>query len=165
MGVTIPALITPLTADEWALFRALRLRALAESPDAFSPTLAETEQIDETTWRDIAARFASGRGVLLIARPDFGLMSATIDKHNIGHIGAMWVSPEARDRRIGAQLLDLGISHLETQGASIIELSVTETNTRAQALYQSRGFTMTGKDEPLREGSPLRNLFMRRLKA
>ena len=161
MGNPIPALITPLGADEWALFRSLRLRALAESPDAFSPTLEATEKTAETAWRGIARRFADGPGVLLIARPEDGLMSATLDSDGVGHIGAMWVAPEARDRRLGSALLDRGIEHLTALGCTTIELSVTETNTRAQKLYQSRGFVMTGTSEPLRAGSSLENLYMR----
>ncbi len=162
MGDPIPALITPLEAHEWALFRSLRLRALAESPDAFSPTLEETEKTDEAAWRRIAGRFADGPGGLLIARPADGLMSATLDSDGVGHIGAMWVAPDARDRRLGSALLDRGIEHLDTLGCTTIELSVTETNTRARKLYESRGFVLTGASEPLREGSMLENLYMRR---
>lgn len=89
-------------------------------------------------------------------------MSATVDAERLGHIGAMWVDPDARERRLGSALLDRGIEHLTSLGCATIELSVTETNTRAQQLYESRGFVLTGDDEPLRNGSTLRNLFMRR---
>jgi ribosomal protein S18 acetylase RimI-like enzyme len=63
---------------------------------------------------------------------------------------------------VGARLFDAVVAHLRKLGCATIELSVTETNAAAIALYQSRGFALTGKFEPLREGSPLKNLFMRR---
>ena len=162
MGDTFSTLITPLEADEWQLFRTLRLHALEESPDAFSPTLEATLATDDDVWKRIARRFAEGPGALFIARPDLGLMSAVPDDDGTGHIGAMWVSPEARNQRLGAALIDRGLEHLASIGCDVIELSVTETNTRAQRLYLSRGFAFTGHDEPLRDGSPLRNRFMRR---
>lgn len=156
-------MITPLQANEWALFRQLRLAALAESPDASSPTLESVEDRDEHYWQDAATRFAeSEQMVLLVARPDLGLMSAVADEQMVGHIGAMWVAPGARGQQLGNVMLDTGIQFLEGIGCLTIELSVTETNTVAIALYRSRGFELTGVDEPLREGSPLRNLFMAR---
>jgi len=84
-----------------------------------------------------------------------------MDAAGVGHIGAMWVAPAARGERIGSRLLDEGIRFLVSRGARAIELSVTETNTRARALYSSRGFELTGASEQLRPGSPLTNLFMR----
>lgn len=156
-------MITRLEADEWALFRTLRLAALEDTPDAFSPTHAETERHGADYWMRAARRFAvEPDRVLLIARPELGLMSAVRDDHGVGHIGAMWVAPAARGRGLGAALLDAGLRFLEERGVTVVELSVTETNTGAMALYRSRGFECTGESEPLRAGSPLANLFMRR---
>jgi len=100
---------------------------------------------------------------MFIARPELGLMSATVDADGLGYIGAMWLAPEARGQGLGGALLDTGIEHLEGFGCTAIELSVTETNEVAQHLYVSRGFAFTGNDEPLRPGSALKNLFMRRV--
>ena len=159
-------MISALEANEWALFRELRLSALEDSPDAFSPTYAETAVHDEAYWRDAARRFAENeRAALLIARPRRGLVSAVADADDLGHIGAMWVDPAARDRKLGSALLDAGLEFLERVGCEAVELSVTETNVRAIGLYESRGFELTGAHEPLRESSELRNLYMRRRSA
>lgn len=156
-------MITPLEADEWALLRELRMAALTESPDAFSPTAEATGRLAKADWQQSAARFASrDDGAMLIARPGNGLMSAVRDRDGVGHIGAMWVRPEARGTRLGSALLDRGIDLLANAGCETIQLSVTETNLDALRLYESRGFVLTGESEPLRSGSTLANLFMRR---
>ena len=156
-------MIDALRAEEWMLLRDLRLAALSESPDAFSPTAEETSRLTESDWRTSADRFASRpSAAMLIARPADGLMSAVADDQGVGHIGAMWVSPEARGKKLGSALLDRGIEFLQRAGCATIELSVTETNFTARRLYESRGFVLTGESEPLRISSPLANLFMRR---
>ena len=43
-----------ITADDWEVFRALRLRALADAPDAFGITLAEAADNPESVWRERA---------------------------------------------------------------------------------------------------------------
>lgn len=43
-----------ISPQDWAVFRALRLRALADSPLAFGVTLAEATANAEPMWRDRA---------------------------------------------------------------------------------------------------------------
>ncbi len=91
-----------------------------------------------------------------------GLASAQRDECGVGPIGAMWVDPVLRGQGIGARLFDTVVAYLRSLGCEVIELSVTETNAAAIALYRSRGFELTGKSEPLRPGSALLNLTMGR---
>jgi len=157
--------IVPLTADQWADLKRLRIGALTESPDAFSPTAEEARSHDDAYWRRAAKRAEATEGFeLFIVRrggEGLGLGSAQRDDEGVGHIGAMWVDPVLRGQGIGARLFDSIVAYLRAIGCASIELSVTETNAPAIALYQSRGFVMTGASEPLRAGSPLKNLFMK----
>ena len=157
--------IVPLAADEWADLKRLRITALTESPDSFSPTAESARAHDDDYWRRAAQRAAESTDFeLFIVRrggEGLGLASAQRDANGIGHIGAMWVDPVLRGHGIGARLFDAAVSFLRDQGCVRIELSVTQTNAAAIALYQSRGFALTGESEPLRPGSPLKNLFMR----
>ncbi len=59
------------------------------------------------------------------------------------YISAMWVSPEARGRGIGAQLLDGALGFARAAGIRHIILFVTETQTAARALYERHGFAAT----------------------
>lgn len=156
--------IVPLSPDLWSVLKELRIAALTESPDAFSPTADDARARDDAYWRSGAERMSSEDARMFFARWEtcwIGLVSATRDANDVGHIGAMWVHPEFRRYRVGARLLDRALEFLDRQ-CSVIELSVTEGNERAIALYQSRGFALTGDWTALRESSPLKNLIMRR---
>jgi ribosomal protein S18 acetylase RimI-like enzyme len=157
--------IVPLTAGQWRDLKRLRITALTESPDSFSPTAASALAHDDAYWQRGAQRAAESPDFeMFIVRRDghgLGLASAGRDEHGVGHIGAMWVDPALRGHGVGARLFDTVVAFLRGRGCAQVELSVTETNAPAIALYQSRGFVLTGEFEPLREGSPLKNLFMR----
>jgi ribosomal protein S18 acetylase RimI-like enzyme len=157
--------IVPLRADEWQDLKRLRIGALTESPDSFSPTAASALAHDDAYWQRGAQRAADSPDfeMFIVRRGGhgLGLGSAGRDEHGVGHIGAMWVDPSLRGHGVGARLFDACVEFLRRRGCASIELSVTETNAPAIALYQSRGFVLTGTFEPLRDGSPLKNLFMR----
>lgn len=173
VGDAVPAVndirIVPLTADQWPDLKRLRIGALAESPDSFSPTVEEARSHDDDYWRRAAQRAESTESFeLFIVRrrgEGLGLGSAQRDDEGVGHIGAMWIDPVLRGQGVGARLFDTIVAYLRGIGCATIELSVTETNSAATALYRSRGFVMTGQSEPLRPGSPLANLFMRTARA
>ena len=157
--------IVALRAEQWADLKHLRITALTESPDAFSPTAEEARSFDDAYWRRAAQRAAAtAEFKLFIVRRagiGLGLASAQRDQAGVGHIGAMWVDPALRGQGVGARLFDTAVAYLKNLDCDVIELSVTETNSAAIALYQSRSFLPTGKSEPLRATSPLSNLFMR----
>jgi ribosomal protein S18 acetylase RimI-like enzyme len=50
----------------------------------------------------------------------------------------------------------------EVTGAETLELRVTEANAPAVALYRGASFVDTGTRSPLREGSPVMTMTMRR---
>ena len=158
--------IAALDREEWPLLKRLRIAALSDAPDAFGPTAAHALAQPDSYWQTWAARLDAARGqalfVLWVDGEPSGLVSATKDRHGVGHIGAMWIAPAARGLHLGSRLLDRALAFLDASGCSTVELSVTEGNAGPLALYRSRGFALTGAFEPLREGSRLKNLFMRR---
>jgi GNAT superfamily N-acetyltransferase len=59
--------------DETALFKRLRLRALAEAPDAFARTYAEVSAKPEAWWEEMTrALTAPGRNVMFLAEAVLG---------------------------------------------------------------------------------------------
>jgi hypothetical protein len=61
-------LIRLLGPDEWREYRKLRLRALADSPDSFSSTLAVEEQQSDAQWAErLLSGLTSGRDLPLVA--------------------------------------------------------------------------------------------------
>jgi ribosomal protein S18 acetylase RimI-like enzyme len=151
-----------LDPGEWELLRELRLRALRDAPDAFSPRAEDVERESDGYWQQAAKSSGGDRVDLLVAEVDgrgVGLASAT-RVGDVGYIGAMWVDPAARGGGIGRRLLEAARDALVARGCRRLELTVTETNAAAIALYESFGFELTGDWKPLRDGSPLRNLRM-----
>jgi len=153
-------LIRAITADEWSLWRDLRLRALADSPDAFRPTFEEESVQPDEWWEDIIGTTAAHpRGGLwladLEARPvgmAFGRLDS--DRHVL-NVAAMWVAPGARGRGVGRRLLEVAMDWATESGATIAELWVTEGNEAAESLYRKAGFRSTGETDRLRPTSEL----------
>jgi ribosomal protein S18 acetylase RimI-like enzyme len=135
------------TEDDWPLLRDLRLRALQESPTAFSSNYGREREFTEADWR---RRTASSVVATLDGAPVGIAGSYTEDSApDIVEVVGMWVAPEARGRGAGGALLDHLIDEARRRGATRVRLGVTEGNETAERLYRSRGFELTGEAEPL----------------
>jgi ribosomal-protein-alanine N-acetyltransferase len=62
-----------------------------------------------------------------------------------GEVANVAVAPAARGRGIGGLLLDGAIAAAAEHGAEALYLDVRESNARARALYDSRGFVEVGR--------------------
>jgi ribosomal protein S18 acetylase RimI-like enzyme len=147
--------------DEATAYRAFRLRALADAPDAFGQSLAEAEAMPWSLWLERTARSAAGIDNLLLvaataATDEWHGMTVCFfddDRPDLVHVVAVWVAPEARRRGLARTLLDGVLDWARTRGAQEAQLWVNETNQGAVSLYLAAGFTPTGVVEPFREGS------------
>jgi GNAT superfamily N-acetyltransferase len=142
-------------ADDWAAFREIRLRALADAPDAFGSTLAQAEQVSDEGWRE---RAAGPHPTLLLLEGDRPVaMGGAFVSPGEGRamIWGMWTAPEARGRGHGSRILGDLVAWCRKRGLEV-SLHVTEGNDAARRLYVGHGFAPTGEWEPLREGSDLR---------
>ena len=161
--------ITALAAGDWPRHRDLRLRSLADSPDAFGSTLADERQRSEQAWAQrLAQATVSGRDCPLIAQldgRDAGLLWARADGDDDGAIVTlyqMWVAPECRGHGVAAALLDGAVQWATARAAGAVELGVTCGDTPAARLYARAGFTAVGMPQPLREGSALLSQTLRK---
>ncbi len=156
--------------DEAAAYRAFRLRALADAPDAFGQTLEEAEAMPWSLWTERTARSAAGLdNVLLVAADDAtdawrGMTVCFLDdaKPDLAHVVAVWVAPEGRRRGLARILLDGVLDWARSRGARTAQLWVNETNQGALSLYLAAGFTPTGVATPLREGTAVNVLELER---
>ncbi len=64
----------------------------------------------------------------------------------VGEVYNLAVDPDAQGRGLGPLLLDAGLAHLLAVGCEDVILWVAADNTRAVALYRSRGFTLRWDD-------------------
>jgi len=156
-----------IQASDWLACKAIRLRALADAPDAFGSTLALESQRDDAAWQQrLAAASASGRDLPLFAMSaagPVGLAWAKADVADPGRVDLfqMWVAPECRGQGIGHALLQHAIGWARAREATCLHLGVTCGDTPARRLYARAGFVVAGPPVPLREGSPLLALDMK----
>lgn len=148
-------------ASEWQIYRELRLRALAESPDAFGSTFAlEQVRTDEEwqAWLSAGASSPLDLPLLGLAGGEAaGLAWAKVDSSNPSAVNLfqMWVAPEHRSHGLGAELLHQAIAWAQARGAATLSLGVTLGDSPAVRLYRRAGFVPSGQPEPLRPNSPL----------
>jgi RimJ/RimL family protein N-acetyltransferase len=67
---------------------------------------------------------------------------------------SMWVSPGARRRGAGAQLVDAVLDWARDEGYGSVVLWVTDGNLAAERLYERCGFRRTGAVQPVHPGEP-----------
>jgi GNAT superfamily N-acetyltransferase len=153
--------IRAFSVDEWRAYRDLRLRALADSPDAFGSTLAEETGRLDTEWaRRLASSADSRVNLPLVAEvrgEPIGLAWGRIDTSapDVATLYQMWVAPSHRGVGAGQMLLEAVIAWARARNASSLDLGVTCGDSPARRLYERAGFKPMGEPQPLRPGSTL----------
>jgi GNAT superfamily N-acetyltransferase len=140
-------------ADEWERLRELRLRALADTPDAFGATLAESLARSDDDWR---RRFAPREGSVNVVAVDedgsfVGMASGFLDDEDpeVAYLVGMFVVPERRGRGLGRRLVGAVESWAAETGVRRLELEVNPSVPAAAHLYESCGFRPTGASRSL----------------
>jgi ribosomal protein S18 acetylase RimI-like enzyme len=159
--------IATITRQNALTFRDLRLRALQDSPNAFSSTYARESQFMEEDWNARAEQLDGERGIGFLATDDgiacgMGIGLRSQDDARSADLLAMWVSPEHRRCGIGRKLVDAVLAWALRRGVHVIRLMVTCDNAPAIGLYQSLGFSMTGQTKPHTHDPSLRDCEMSR---
>src|SRR5687767_8625053 len=158
MSVPASATVRKFDSSEWPIYRDLRLRSLADSPNAFGSTLAAEQNLTSEEW---TARLATGASssldlplIALGHGKPAGLAWAKVDGTDTSliNIYQMWVAPEFRGRGLGSLLLGAAIGWARSRNAHAIHLMVTCGDTPAMRLYNREGFTPIGATEALRPG-------------
>lgn len=137
--------IRALTTDDVDLFRAIRLRALAADPDAFSATYEHSVGYDEDTWRSRLAGFDDREGQIFVAVLDDGEVAGMV---GIGEspepadcvLWGMWVDGQRRGAGLGRALVDAAVAWAAARGAETVTLWVMRSNDGARRLYERYGF-------------------------
>lgn len=144
------ALLTPSDVDE---YRRVRLRALAEHPEAFRSD-AEAEAAKSMRWWEerLAPRTESHAafvGAWTAARRLVGTAGLVLEtRRKVCHTATlvgMYVMPEHAGHGIGARLLDACVDVARAEpSVEILYLTVTSTNSGAIRLYERTGFVAYG---------------------
>jgi GNAT superfamily N-acetyltransferase len=140
--------IRRLTPADAPAYRALRLRAFREHPEAFTTSHEEAsaQPVEASTKR--------------LAGSDHRFWGAFVDEELCGVVGleresrarachkgtvvGMFVAPEHAGRGIGRQLLETLVADARDWGLEQLVLTVTEGNRSAAQLYERSGFRSFG---------------------
>ncbi len=129
-----------LTAEDWRIWREVRLRALETDPTAFGSTLAGAtgENDHEARWRQ---RFTVPYNIVSVRNGAFvGQVGATAIEQGTTELISLWVAPEVRGRGVGDELIEAVVAWARSQGAARVELDVRRANLTAIAVYRRNGF-------------------------
>jgi GNAT superfamily N-acetyltransferase len=128
--------------------RELRLQALADTPEAFGATLAESVARTDDEWR---ARFVPRPGGVNVVEVDengsfVGMASGFVadESPDVAYLVGMFVIPERRGSGIGRRLVGAVESWAVELGLRRVELEVNPAVPAAVQLYERCGFHPTG---------------------
>lgn len=144
-----------LTADDWTIWRAVRLAALAEAPQAFGASLADWQGAGdrEERWRARLEVPGSYHVVAMLDAAPAGMASGMpSERDGTVELLSMWVAPYARGRGVGDLLVSAVTRWAEQRGADVVRLAVADGNEPAAALYERHGFGYAGETEMMPDG-------------
>jgi ribosomal protein S18 acetylase RimI-like enzyme len=164
------AVIRRIRTDEVEVYKAFRLRALQDSPDAFSDSYALAIARPPELWKERVEQTSAGVTTVLMVASDaesdawLGMTGCYIENPGSGEalVVSVWVAPEARRQRLARRLLDGVVEWAQSRGVTRLTLWVTMTNHRARSLYDSAGFTPTGNTQVLPSNTSLHEMEMSR---
>jgi GNAT superfamily N-acetyltransferase len=151
-------------AADWQALRELRLRALADAPDAFASTLEEEAALPEEVWRQWAQGGpASVDFVASEGGADIGMAAifTVADAPGRVHLVGMWVDPRHRRRGVARALVGEAVRWAQERQASEVILWVADHNSPARTLYERIGFRPTGERQPLPSNPALSESLLR----
>lgn len=140
-----------LGAEDWQLYRRVRLAALKEAPYAFGSRYEVEVRAPESRWREVVTSRTR-----FVAEVD-GVVAGTVsggdgDSTRSVAMTAMWVDPRFRRQGVGAVLVKTVIEWARKTGYGEMFLWVTDGNANAERLYERNGFMRTGASQDVRPG-------------
>lgn len=137
-------------------YRALMLEAYEHHPDAFTSSVSERSALPLDWWESRLAVEPAASNVVIGALRDARLAAVAglsfEVREKVRHkatLFGMVVRPEFRRSGLGRQLVLAALEHAKARGGvRLVQLTVTQGNAAAQALYERCGFVQFGI-EPL----------------
>jgi GNAT superfamily N-acetyltransferase len=148
--------------DDWLALRAIRLEALADTPDAYGSTYEGTVDFSTRRWKAMASESR-----YWLAERDGDVLGMVSGGFNDQHPGTHWlygmyVTPLARGSEAAPRLVEAVSDWAKGDGASELYLHVTASVERARAFYQKMGFVETGESFTMERNRTLQLITMRR---
>jgi len=141
--------IKSLIPEQWQILKAIRLKSLRDSPDAFASSFEIESQFDEAEWRRRLEKTDRQTFVAFSAQgTPIGMAVGAPYGDQIG-LFAMWVDAHHRNKGVGSGLVNTVIQWSRKMNYSNLFLDVSDNNPQAIKLYESKGFIKTGVKDHL----------------
>jgi ribosomal protein S18 acetylase RimI-like enzyme len=146
--------LEPLSPPLATHLKTVRLRALQDTPSAFSSTYARESLLSQAEWLQRAAKWSNGSSSVCFLAMDEGapggIIACYFDDHDPPrpNVVSMWVAPEHRRTGLGSQLMNEVQRWAQSRGAGELRLMVTSNNAKAISFYERCGFVFTGTNGP-----------------
>jgi GNAT superfamily N-acetyltransferase len=142
--------VLALGEEDWPRARAVRLRALADAPAAFTSDVEREGDLAEAQWR---SRLRTGRWFVATEGSETvgmatGIPAPVGDEREL--VG-MWVAPEWRQRGVARALVTAVAAWAREDGATRLTLGVIAGNEGARAAYLAMGLYATGEHQEWRD--------------
>jgi ribosomal protein S18 acetylase RimI-like enzyme len=142
-----------ISPENALVFKAIRLRALEDSPTAFGSTYARESKLTDEEWLQRSRRWATEGSIGYIAfegESPCGLVACYTEEQDphAAHVISMWVDPGVRRAGAGKVLIEALTTWASSRGLGQLRLMVTSVNAGAIGFYKRLGFRMSGKTEP-----------------
>lgn len=139
-----------LGESEWSLYREVRLGSLAQSPGAFTASLADEADRDESFWRERMTR-----AYRLLAERDQvpeGVVSlgASEEDPSAAEVFGLYVIPVARGTGVSWRLVEAAAALATQNGYAQLYYWVGTDNGRAIGFAKNFGFRSSGYRRPAR---------------
>jgi GNAT superfamily N-acetyltransferase len=132
--------------SDWEASKAIRLRALADSPDVFESTLEQEAAFDDNAW---IYRLEGAHQ--LIAWDDDEPVGTVTGLPN-GDMVAVWVAPEYRGTGLSDRLVNELAEWGRAAGLAELRIWVVDGNEAGRRLYERTGFMPNGEAAVMRDG-------------
>lgn len=150
--MVVATAVRRIRAGEGTRWRALRLRALVDTPIAFVDTVEQAMRRPETEWHDAVTAMATGcqSGLFIAESGDdwVGVAGGFADGDGVTTVFTVFIDPAARGQQVLEALLDAVTEWSVSCGRETLTLEVALQNPRALAAYHRLGFVLTGESQP-----------------
>jgi len=148
--VATSVVVRNLLADEVDGYRDLRLRALLDSPAAFTATWDEESAMPESAWAARVESSVSGASAVVVADTGEDLvgLAGGIPWGTRARVISVWVAPDWRRRGLAQRLVEKVCDWAVAVGYTEAQIETAIGNSGPQRLYEELGFVPVVEEPP-----------------